>query len=193
MLKRTEVNRDVLGTLLAISTRANRVVNFEHALRYPMCAVPLSLANADGSRRVTAKSKLMKIIEERCKSPKLHPRESLPIMESVAAYIVDFMACTRIMTEILETYEELTWTFLEMLPTGYRRVDIIVDTYKIISSGWMNLFQETLRRCCGTLIMKTTSLLGWMMKQMRIMTQTVEDTGCEIFQARFCTLLKNGG
>ena len=133
MLKRTEVNRDVLGTLLAISTRANRVVNFEHALRYPMCAVPLSLANADGSRRVTAKSKLIKIIEERCKSPMLHPRESLPIKESVAAYIVDFMACIRIITERPETYEELTWNFLEMLPTGYRRVDIIVDTYRQIS------------------------------------------------------------
>ena len=133
LLKRTEVNRDVLGTLLAISTRTNRVVNFEHALRYPMCAVPLSLANADGSRRITAKSKLMKIIEERCKSPMLHPRESLPIKESVAAYIVDFMSFIRIMTEIPETYEEFTWKFLEMLPRGYRRVDIIVDTYRQIS------------------------------------------------------------
>ena len=70
----------------------------------------------------------MKIIEERCKSPLLHPRESLPIKKSVAAYIVDFMACIRIMTEIPETYEALTWKFLEMLPTGYRRVYIVVDT-----------------------------------------------------------------
>ena len=79
------------------------MVNFEHALRYPLCAVPLSLANADGSRRVTAKSKLMEIIKERWKFPLLHPRESLPIKKSVAAYIVDCMACIRIMTEIPET------------------------------------------------------------------------------------------
>lgn len=132
-IKAVEVNRDMLGTILALSAKTGRVVNFEYALEYPLCAVPLSLANPDGSRRVTAKSKLMHIIEERCRAPLQHPRDSQPSKQSVAAYIIDFMACIRVLRQIPETYEGLTWTFLEMLPSGYKRVDIVADTYQDIS------------------------------------------------------------
>ena len=34
------------------------------------------------------------------------------------------------MTEIPETYEELTWKFLRMLPLGYNRINIVCDTYQ---------------------------------------------------------------
>ena len=43
------------------------------------------------------------------------------------------MACIRILRQIPETYEDLSWKFLEMLPSGYKRVDIVVDTYQDIS------------------------------------------------------------
>lgn len=131
--KTVEANRDMLGKILALSAKTGRVVNFECALEYPLCAAPLSLANPDGSRRMTAKSKLMQIIKHRCRAPIKHSRDCQPPKDSVAAYIADFMPCIRILREIPELYENLTWKFLQMLPSGYYCVDIVIDTYQDIS------------------------------------------------------------
>ena len=43
------------------------------------------------------------------------------------------MACLRTMTQIHDTYEELTWKFLKLLPQGYERIDIVADTYHEVS------------------------------------------------------------
>ena len=40
------------------------------------------------------------------------------------------MAGIRQLTRIPETYEALTWKYLESIPVGYDRVDIVADTYK---------------------------------------------------------------
>ena len=61
-LKAVEVNINVIGTLLALSARSERLIDFQKALSHPLCSVPLSLANPDGSRRTTQKSKLSDII-----------------------------------------------------------------------------------------------------------------------------------
>ena len=98
-----------------------------------MCPVPLSLANPDGSRRVTTKSKLTEIIIKNVKSPVLHPRESQSPKETVSAFIVDMMASVRSITRVPETYEDLTWKFLQQLPSGYSRVDTVADTYQEVS------------------------------------------------------------
>ena len=37
------------------------------------------------------------------------------------------------MTQIPDTYEELTWKFLKLLPQGYERIDIVADTYHEVS------------------------------------------------------------
>ena len=132
-MKAVEANRDMLGPVLALSAKSGRVINFEYALEYPLCAVPLSLANPDGSRGVTAKSTLLKIIEERCRDPLQHPGDSQPSKQSVAVYIIDYMACIRILKEIPETYERLTWKVLEILPSGYKRVDIVDISIQDIS------------------------------------------------------------
>ena len=44
-----EVNRNILGKLLAFSTKTGRQIDFERALTYPLSPMPLSLANPDGS------------------------------------------------------------------------------------------------------------------------------------------------
>lgn len=67
------------------------------------------------------------------KSPVLHPRESKPPKETVSAFIVDMMASVRSITLVPETYEDLTWKFLQQLPSGYSRVDIVADTYQEVS------------------------------------------------------------
>ena len=132
-VKCVEVNQDILGTLLSFSAKSEQAIDFAKALEYPLCPVPLSLANPDGSRRVTSKSKLIEVIIKNVKSPVSHPRESQPPKEIVSAFIVDMMACLRGITQIPETYEDLTWKFLQQLPSGYSRVDIVADTYQEVS------------------------------------------------------------
>eukprot|EP00794_Sanderia_malayensis_P014842 gene14842-biopygen11931 len=131
--KSIEANRNVLGILLAISGRNERAIDFDAALCFPLCPVPLSLANADGSRRITTKSKLQNVLMKYCEKELLHPRESQPSRQNTSTYIIDLMAAIRTLTSIPETYEELTWKFLKSLPTGFFRVDIVADTYRPIS------------------------------------------------------------
>ena len=128
-VKSVEVDRNILGTLLSFSAKSGQAIDFKRALEYPLCPIPLSLANPDGSRRVTTKSKLTEIIIKNVKSPLLHPRESRPPKGTVSAFIVDMMASVRSITQVPETYEDLTWKFLQQLPSGHSRVDIVADTY----------------------------------------------------------------
>ena len=65
-LKSVEVNRNILGLLLSASAKSGQVIDFAKALEYPLGPVPLSLANPDGSRRVTSKSKSLKVILKHC-------------------------------------------------------------------------------------------------------------------------------
>ena len=37
------------------------------------------------------------------------------------------------MTQIPDTYKELTWKFLKLLPQGYERIDIVADTFREVS------------------------------------------------------------
>ncbi|CAB4006805.1 Hypothetical predicted protein [Paramuricea clavata] len=48
VVKTVEVNRDILGTILALTAKTEKVINFENALEYPFCSVSLSLACLDG-------------------------------------------------------------------------------------------------------------------------------------------------
>ena len=48
--KTLEANSNIISTLLAVSTRMNRVIDFKEALKYPLTSVPLNIAHPDGSR-----------------------------------------------------------------------------------------------------------------------------------------------
>ena len=60
--KSIKVNTDILGRLLFTSLKESKTIDFVKALHYPLCEVPLSLTNKDGTRRKTNKSKLANII-----------------------------------------------------------------------------------------------------------------------------------
>ena len=45
--KEIEINRNIIGTLLAQSIKFSKAIDFKKALQYPL--TPLSIANADGS------------------------------------------------------------------------------------------------------------------------------------------------
>ena len=99
--------------------------------------MPLSLANPDRSRRITTKSKLQSIILKHCSKEIDHLRISQPARSEVSTFIIDLMAAIRTLTVIPDTYEELTWKFVNSLPGGYTRVNIVADNYQAesIKSG----------------------------------------------------------
>ena len=79
-----EVNRNFLSFLLAFSAKYGKNIDFQRALKYPLCAVPLSLSDADGSRRSTMKSKLNEVLMENSKQ---FQNAALPSKANVSVYI----------------------------------------------------------------------------------------------------------
>ena len=56
-----QVNRTMIS-LLSYFAELGRAIDFERALEFLLSAVPLCIANGDGIRRETTKSKLMDLI-----------------------------------------------------------------------------------------------------------------------------------
>ena len=57
--KDVAVQRDILGLLMAVSSKEGAVVDLDKALSYALSPVPLALATSDGIRRQPYKSNLM--------------------------------------------------------------------------------------------------------------------------------------
>ena len=51
----------------------------------------------------------------------------------MSAFSIDMMASVMSITQVPEASEDLTWKFLQQLPSGYSRVDIVADTYQEVS------------------------------------------------------------
>ena len=97
----------LIEKLLATSTKHGRIVDFKKALEYPLTPVPLSLGNADGTRRTTQKSALMDILLENNSRDTMDHESILPAKEHTLAYVVDLMALIRTFTSYPDTYEGL--------------------------------------------------------------------------------------
>ena len=108
---------------MAFSLKHEKVIEMENALKYPLGPIPLSIANADGTARVTKKSALAKIILAH-----LNPSTETATTNK-GTFIVDFIAQIRTMKNIPDTYEELTLSFIKSLPRDYQRIDVVADTY----------------------------------------------------------------
>ena len=52
-----------------------------------------------------------------------------PDKGSVKCYIIDVIAAIRCIASVPETYEDLAWSLIKMVPKNYPPVDIIADTY----------------------------------------------------------------
>ena len=124
-----EVNRNILGKLLAFSTKTGRQIDFERALTYPLSPIPLSLANPDGSCRTTAKSRFVEIILSYCNTS-TDPKDVCIPKEEISAYLVDLMALIRTLPGLFDTYRDLSSSLFTMLPAGYDQIDIVSDTYR---------------------------------------------------------------
>ena len=126
-LKAVEVNRNVIRNLLALSARSKRLIDFQKTLSYPLCSVPFSLTNPDGSRRMTQKSKLSDVIYE---NSVILECGDLPPKTDVIAYLVDLMALIRTQTRTPATCEELALQLFMAIPPDYKRIDTVADTYR---------------------------------------------------------------
>ena len=79
---------------------------------------------------VRKRAKLTEIIIQ---DSTLMDNAEFPQKSEVIGYVVDLMALVRTTTNIPGTYEELTFQRISLLPTGYKRVDIVADTCRKVS------------------------------------------------------------
>ena len=131
-IKSVDVNRNMLGSLLAFSVKSGKAIDMEKALEFPLSAISLSISNADGSRRQTSKSKLMQVLNSLMATTSF-ANNCKPPSSGVGAYVVDFIALIRTMIEIPSTFEGLAWKIIKCIPSGYPRVDLVADTYRQMS------------------------------------------------------------
>ena len=121
------LNRNMIGKLLSLSTEFGKPIDFKEALCYPLSPIPLSLANGDGSRRVTQKSKLSDIIIS-----SYNPSyTTTPPEKQNTSYIVDLIAHIRTQTvKVRDTFEEYIISILEALPKGFSQIELVADVYR---------------------------------------------------------------
>ena len=124
-----KANRNVLGKLLTLSANAQQLIDFEAALSFPPYHVSLSLAYPDRTKRSTQKSKLLEIVLEGSSDPvDTHQQRD------VSTLIIDMIAHYRaISTNLPQTFEEWIIRFLQTIQKGYKRIDIVADTYRDFS------------------------------------------------------------
>ena len=125
-----EVNRNILGSLLAFSIKNKRAIDISAALNYSLSSVPLSLAHGTGKRRETSKSKLMNLLAKDV--PLANPKADqwLNNVKRDSTFVVNLFAAIRTMTNLPETYEDFSWHFIGTLLKGFQRCDIVADTYR---------------------------------------------------------------
>ena len=129
--KVVSANRNDISKLLSFSAKFHKkLIDFQKALTYSLHPSPLSMAFPDGSKRETQKSTLLQeILPQVDDSQDIHDKED--IVKSETVYIVDMISQLRVcLSAIPDTFEQLIWRFLQSLPKGYQRVDIVADTYR---------------------------------------------------------------
>ena len=125
-VKSADVNPNILAALLAFYIKSGKAIDINKALEFPLSPVPLSIANADGIGRQTAKSKPMQLLQTKMPG---NPCDYLnPPKSEVSTYIFDFIALVRTIVEIPSMFEEFALKLLKSIPSGYPRVDFVADT-----------------------------------------------------------------
>ena len=128
-VRELDTNRNIIGKLLSLSIKANRLINLEEAFKYPLYTVPLCLAHRDGSMKKPWKSKLVE-----CIIPDNNIQNEEIIDKHMSAYVLDMMAQIRsCINNVPETFEQFTEIFLSSIPKNFRRVDLVADTYPDVS------------------------------------------------------------
>ena len=102
--KQVKIQRDILSTLIWLSTHHKAPLDIEAAMAYPLALVSLALCNADGSIRKTKKSSLYEAAMAELVI--LNP-EDLPPKEELSTYFLDLAAAIRSQLKDCETIKQL--------------------------------------------------------------------------------------
>ena len=122
-----EVNRSILSALNSYSIKSTVALDFRKILEYPLCPVPLSICNGDGTRRRTSKSKLKEVLLADSESFDKAILNTFP----KDVLLVDLIALISTMVyDLPATYEEFAQMLIQRIPKNYKRVDILTDDYK---------------------------------------------------------------
>ena len=105
-----------------------RAIDFERAIKLPLLAVPLNIANGDGSCRETIKNELMHVI-----NPKRNVNFAQAPSEKVSNFVINFIALVQILTVIPKIFENLIWKTIKMLPARFITLHVVADSYREVS------------------------------------------------------------
>ena len=126
MQDEVKIQRDILSTLISLSTHHKAPLDIEAAMAYPLALVSLALCNADGSIRKTKKSSLHEAAV--AASVILNP-EDLLSKEELSTYFLDLAAAIRLQLKDCETIKQLAWRILSSVPKQFDTAFIFCDTY----------------------------------------------------------------
>ena len=105
-----------------------RAIDFERAIKLPLLAVPLNIANGDGSCRETIKNELMHVINS-----KRNVNFAQAPSEKVSNFVINFIALLQILTVIPKIFENLIWKTIKMLPARFITLHVVADSYREVS------------------------------------------------------------
>ena len=125
--KDIEVQRDILGLLLATSYQEKAIINIDRALSYPLCPIPLALATSDGQRRKTCKSKLFEAALSEAVDDNSCARS---IEADYLCFFGDLAAIIRSTIPVPDTFRELALKILKEISPSYHSIYIACDTYR---------------------------------------------------------------
>ena len=119
--KDVAVQRDILGLLMAVSSKEGAVVDPDKAFSYALSPVPLALATSDGIRRKTCKSKLMDAALSSIVTDNVNT-------DHATYLVIDIIATIRCIAKVPNTFRELALQ-LHQIPSMYQTVYAACDTY----------------------------------------------------------------
>ena len=145
-----KANRNIIAALLTYSAQSGTVIDIEKALIYPLSPIALNISNGNETRCVISKSKLLQCIKP------VHNETALPQKNSVTDYIINLVTIIHTLKYIPTIFEELSWKFLKTLPSGYRSMHIVADTYQETS---IKNFEREKRDSLSNIFIKSVSTM----------------------------------
>ena len=118
--------RDILGILAASSYKEKSAVDIDAALCYPLAPVSMPLSSTDGTIRKTVKSKLFSVAMS---DLRILESQELPGVEKLYTYFLDVAAAVRSIVGKPSTIRALAARILGTIPSRYRNVYMVCDTY----------------------------------------------------------------
>ena len=120
--KDVAVQRDILGLLMAVSSKEGAVVDLDKALSYALSPVPLALATSDGIRRQPDKSKLMDAALSSVITDNVNT-------DHATSLVINLIATIRCIAKVPNTFREIALQLLHQIPSTYQTVYAACDTY----------------------------------------------------------------